>query len=251
MAIDYQLAINYNGRQIEQGDFTREMLVRLVQAWQEGHSLGVDGKCGPKTQASIAADIPPTPIVGGPWTPWDGPLEKQPRNKAELYAMFGVPGDESSAWAKANIIECQGQHAFPGVPTIWYVKILRPIEPYAREGLRRAQISSLYKIERCGGYVYRFSQYNSELGLSYHASGAALDFDAIKNGARRFKPEDLPTPFSPEWRKLWPNGVDESFVLAMESCGWHWGGRWTLPDKSGYVFVDPMHFQWVGGGAIV
>lgn len=250
MPVDYVLAVNYNGRQIEEGEFTRQMLVRLVEEWQKGHGLTADGMCGPHTQTSIAAEIPPDPAVPGPWAPWDGPLNYQPKNRAEVYAMFGAPGNEESAWAKANIIECQGQRCLPGVPPIWYVKIFGQVEPYAREGLRRASISSTYVIERCGGYVFRHMQYDATKPLSYHASGLALDFDPSRNAAKRIRAADLPTPFSAEWKRLWPAGVDEQFVLAMESCGWRWGGRWTLPDKDGYVFVDPMHFEWVGGGPV-
>jgi hypothetical protein len=246
MPINYDDAVNYNGREIADGDFSREMIVRLVEAWQVSNKLTVDGKCGSTTQASILATIPPPAVVSGGWAPWDGPLAKQPANRTEVYAMFGTPGDEKSEWARQNIIEVQGVKAWPGVPGKWYVKIHKDVEPYAREGLRRAAASSPYVIERCGGYVYRFAQFNPKFGLSYHASGLALDFDDNRNGARRIAPKDLPKPWSPEWMKIWPKGVDEQFVLAMASCGWHWGGYWNLPGRDGLVFVDNMHFDWVG-----
>jgi hypothetical protein len=254
MSIDYPTAMSYNAREIQEGDFTQEMLVRIVEEWQAGHPpLAVDGKCGPKTQASITEHLPvpePKPL---PWKPWDGPLTEQPKNRAQVYEMFGNPGTTrvSSVWYVENIVEVYGANALPGVPGKWYVKIQKDVEPYAREGLRRVSLSSPYKIERCGGFVFRHSQYNDSLPLSYHAFGLALDFDSYKNGARRFEPGTNPEPWSPEWLAIWPHGVDEQFVLAMESCGWHWGGRWTRPSRiDGKIFIDPMHFYWVGGAVV-
>ena len=249
MAINYNDAINYNGRQLEDGDFTRDMIVRLVEEWQRTHGLKVDGKCGPgETQPSIQAAIPVVaPVPNIPWTPWDGPLPTQPKNRTEVYEMFGRPGDPSTPWAKKHIIEVHGANALPGVPGKWYVKIEKDIEPYAREGLRRAKVSSPYVIERCGGYVYRHSQFNPDMALSYHASGLALDFDADDNQSRRFDPSDVPKPWDQQWMKIWPRGVDEQWVLAMASCGWSWGGYWNRVGTDGMVYIDPMHVQWVGG----
>ncbi|MBT8453023.1 MAG: M15 family metallopeptidase [Deltaproteobacteria bacterium] len=239
--IDYPEAISYNGRQLEEGDFSREMIARLVEEWQATHPpLKIDGCCGPKTQASIYSEIPPRRVPEKYcWDPWDGPMEEQPRNRAGVYQIFGTPGDASSAWAKQHIVESHGSQAFPGVPPKWYVKIHREVEPYAREGLRRANLSSPYRIDRCGGYVYRRVQYDEANPLSYHASGIALDFDSNRNYAKRFPEGDGPQPWSPKWMKIWPHGIDEPFVRAMSSCGWSWGGWWRY-------FVDPMHFEWVG-----
>jgi len=242
-AIDYQEAIAYNGGEIADGDFTREMIVRLVQEWQETHQLGVDGKCGPNTQKSITSHLPVVQPEPRLWTPWDGPLETQPRNRTEVYDMFGTPGDEGSRWFKENIVEVQGQNCFPGVPPKWYVKVHRDTEPYWREGLRRAMVSSPYKIERFGGFFYRHIQFNEKLPLSYHSWGLAGDIDRRKNKAVSFPNGDGPKPWTPEWMRIWPNGVDEQFVLAMANCGFFWGGWWRR-------FVDPMHFQFVGAARV-
>jgi hypothetical protein len=50
-------AIEYNERQVEQGNLTGPMLVALTEHWQGDHELQVDGFCGPLTQASIVEVI--------------------------------------------------------------------------------------------------------------------------------------------------------------------------------------------------
>jgi hypothetical protein len=239
--IDYAEAVAYNGREIDQGDFTPRMIARLVEEWQKDRPpLKIDGKCGEKTQESILLDMPSPEAKGHDWKPWDGPLERQPRNRTEVYELFGTPGPEGSSWYKQNVIEVQGRNALPGVPPKWYVKLHEDVEPYAREGLRRAQISSSYEIERCGGFNYRHAQYDETKPLSYHSWGIAIDIDPGRNYAKRFKkPDCAPVPWSPEWTDIWPHGLDEPFVRAMESCGWSWGGWWKN-------FCDPMHLEFVG-----
>ena len=46
-------AIDYNKKQYEDGKFTDEMVVQLVEHWQDSNSLDVDGYCGPDTQANL------------------------------------------------------------------------------------------------------------------------------------------------------------------------------------------------------
>lgn len=221
------------------------MLVELARFWQAGHGLEPDGKIGPATMAAIVtatADVvlPDNHV----WQPWDGPLQSQPTTRAAAYAMFGDPGVGTAdpAWEKANIVTVRD---LPGVPPKWHFQIHRKVEPYAREGLRRAKIASPgYAITRAGGYVFRHQRHDPSRPLSWHALGIAMDIDAELNFAKSFAAGATPEPWSEAWMKIWPKGLPRPFVEAMESCGWHWGGRWK-------GFVDAMHFEWFGGAALV
>lgn len=222
------------------------VLVELARFWQAGHGLEPDGKIGPATMAALvtATAAPPTIADNQRWTAWDGPLQSQPTTRAGAYAMFGDPGvgQADPAWEKANIVTVRD---LPGVPPRFYFQIHRKVEPYAREGLRRARISaSDYTIDRAASFVFRHQRHDPSRPLSWHAFGIAIDIDAELNFAKTFAVSATPEPWSAEWKKIWPKGLPESFVLAMESCGWHWGGRWKN-------FVDPMHFEWFGGAALV
>lgn len=42
-------ASEYNARQYAEGELTDEMITELVEYWQRGHDLAVDGYCGPNT----------------------------------------------------------------------------------------------------------------------------------------------------------------------------------------------------------
>ena len=46
-------AVAYNDKEEADGDLTKEMKVRLLEYWQDGHQLGDDGWGGPLTQLSI------------------------------------------------------------------------------------------------------------------------------------------------------------------------------------------------------
>jgi len=236
----------YNKKQLDAGTITTQMVTALGRLWQEEHGLEVDGYIGPQTQASILSAIAPSELTPGTtWTPWDGPLARQPKNRAEVYEIFGNPGvgHVDSRWQRENIVELHGRNRLPGVPEKWYVKLHKDVEPYAREGLRRAEISSAYQIQRFGGFVFRHIRHNSANPLSMHAFGIAFDVDPGINYAKQFKRGAAPTPWGEEWFKLWPDGVDEAFVEALESCGWTWGGRWQ-------TYVDPMHFEFTGDASV-
>jgi hypothetical protein len=196
----------------------------VLAAWQDQEGLVVDGMLGPKTMESLVkATKSLAPVTILPTTP------------EELEMVYGKPGAEDTKWYKQNIMEVRD---FPGVPMKWYVQVHRKAEPFFRAGLDRACRLSRYRIKRVGGFNYRLRTSGSGK-LSIHASGAALDIDADTNKATRFQDGYNPGPWSPEWMDIWPRGLPKDFVLAMESAGLTWGGRFS-------TYVDPMHFQAAG-----
>jgi hypothetical protein len=243
-------AESYNEKQLADGNLTWEQITALGKLWQAIHGLAADGYIGPNTQASIQAAITPPPHVpDADWELWDGPLIRQPKNRTEVYSLFGNPGTGTvnALWKAQNIRELHGVDRLPGVPDKWYVKLHKDVEPYAREGLRRCQISSTYEIARFGGFVFRHIRHDPDRPLSYHSWGIAFDVDADLNFSRRFSKGASPKPWSPEWMAIWPRGVDEEFVNALASCGFRWGGDWDGDRDAGdHTYIDPMHFEWVG-----
>lgn len=163
----------------------------------------------------------------------------------DLVAIYGDPGIGRAAadpsWERANIITCRDKNghlpSLPGVPARLYLQIHRKAEPYAREALQAARDACPeHTIERAGCYVFRHQRHDPARPLSRHAWGCAIDIDADDNSARQFAPGKTPAPWSAAWREVWPRGLPQLFVVAMEAHGWEWGGRWR-------GFVDPMHFQ--------
>ena len=174
---------------------------------------------------------------------FDGPLDRIPRNRAEVMQMFGNPGKGSPdpAWVKANIITVRD---LPGVPHKWYFQTHRLVEPYIREAFRRALLADPdYEIERAASFVFRHMRHDPKLPLSMHSWGIAFDVDPGLNPAVTFPAGKTPAPWSKAWNKQWPRGLSQPFVEAIESVGFAWGGRWR-----GYC--DPMHFEFVGKSTV-
>lgn len=242
---DLRKAIAYNAAQMAKGNITAEMAAVLVAGWQASHGLAADGACGPATQASLStAMIDATASPPAEWPPFDGPLERVPQTRREVYEVFGNPGVGSvdGAWQKANIVTIRD---LPGVPGKWYFETHRLIEPYLREGLRRARLACPdYQIVRAASFVFRHQRHDPKRPLSYHSWGIAADIDADLNFAKTYEVGSTPVPWGEEWKATWPKGLPKKFVEAMESVGFTWGGRWK-------GFVDAMHFEFVGSSVPV
>lgn len=182
------------------------------------------------------------------WEPWPGPGTRRPRNRAEMIALLGDPTGggryhererPDPVWLRERTVELHGATALLPQLERYYMRVHRLVEPYLREALRRADIAAPGYITRAGVLVFRHMRDDATMPISNHAWGSAIDINAGDNAARSFRRGSEPRPWSAEWRRIWPRGVPEALVLAMESCGLRWGGRWP-------GFVDPMHFEWCG-----
>jgi hypothetical protein len=248
-------AADYNNRMLANQLIDAEHITELTKYWQAGHELKVDGLCGPQTLASIEALFPESAPISG-WPFWEGPAEVQPQNRREVYGTMGnpastsSPGKASSRWERENLIECHPRHGnqLPGVPSNRYIKVHRIVEPYLREGLRRAAISCpSYPIERIGVYNFRHIRHDVSRPLSMHAFGVAVDINPQWNrGIQYRRGEVIPQAWTPEWFKVWPQGVPQAFVEAMQSCGFAWGSDWDEDgSNTDHTWQDPMHFEWL------
>jgi hypothetical protein len=235
---------DYNQKQMDESLVEGEHVTKLTELWQDTHFLTVDGKCGPETRESILGDstVDPgePPTNPGEPPPFDGPIGWLPKNRREVYEVFGDPSNGTKVdkkWEKANIRTYRKAMALPGVDPHRYVKLHRLAEPYVREALRRAQEVSDYNIITFGAYNFRLIRGVNR--LSYHSWGIAFDINPAQNPAIRYdSPADKPVPFSEEWHAIRPHAMDKPFVDAIKSVGFGWGGDWR-------TFADDMHFELV------
>lgn len=250
------LAAAYYNNGLSRAKIDGDRLSVLVENWQQNHGLEPDGKMGPITRQSID-DAIPRETLPRTWTPWDGPESRQPCNRREVYEMFGNPGVSGvmdKRWFRENVIECHPKHGnqFPGVSPRAYIHVHRIVEPYAREALRRAQISRPdYDLDRVGSHNHRHIRHDTSRPLSIHAFAAALDINPHLNRGVTFRRGTAPAAWSDEWMKIWPDGVPRGVVEAFQSCGFAWGSDWDEDgDTTDHTYIDPMHFEWVARDGI-
>jgi len=224
-----------------------------TRGFQREAGLDADGVVGPKTWGALRQEEKPAsaPTSSTSLDTWDGPAEKQPRNRKELYQILGDPGRgvPDKEWAKGNIVWCHphgNKKPLPGVPERFWVGVHRVVEPYLREALVRCEQVSPYKVHRLGCYVFRHIRHDPARPLSVHSWGAAVDINAQDNRAKTFPRGEAPAAWSEEWNRIWPKGMPEEFVAAFRSCGFAWGSDW---DEDGSTederYLDSMHFEWV------
>jgi hypothetical protein len=245
-------ADDYNQGQIDAGNVLGVHLTPLVTSYQQRRKLPLTGRLAPAVRVSLAMDVPRPlaaeivareTITPGGWAPWDGPLERQPRNRAEIYKTFGNPGTGRAdrRWKRANIVRA----VIPGLPrALWVHKL---IEPYVREACRRSFITCPeWKPERAACFVFRHQHHNPARPLSNHAFAIAVDFDPKKNSVKKFPRAQAPDAWTDPWKRLWPDGLPEGVVRAFQSCGFAWGADWDEDGQSSdHRYIDPMHFEFV------
>jgi hypothetical protein len=236
-------ADDYNQKQLDENAVMGGHVTQLTELWQRENDLAVDGKCGPQTLANIARrqreyDLADTdPAIPGVF---DGPLARFPRNRREVYEIFGNPGGGKKVdkqFYRDNIRTFRRSMALPGVRPHRYIKIHRLAEPYIREAMRRAvEACPNYEIKKFACFNYRLSRSSNR--LSYHSWGIAFDINPDENPAIRYRsPRDKPEPFSAEWHDIRPNAMPREFVEAIKSVGcFGWGGDWR-------TFADDMHWE--------
>ena len=198
---------------------------------------------------------------------FDGPLEKIPSKRSEVYEIYGrAPKDTNPAhrrWPKAKMVVSKN------LPGRWNngsgkLYTLAYMAPYLREALSRCErLGVLNSIETMGSYTHRHVRHNKSNPLSYHSWGAAIDINPKDNRAfLKSKIGEIAPPFSQSYLNRWPKHLPLEVVLAFKSVGFAWGGDWGHDDwedkarllGSGYIsappedwgnvgFYDPMHFE--------
>ena len=236
-------------------DFTN-----LVRRFQESNGLVVDGMFGPITAKALREGVEEKKIspekdvepekssphieVISEWATWDGPLEKQPRNRSEVYKMFGTPGvagRQDKKWTRANIVKA----VIPGLPR--HVWVNKHVEPYLREAIRRARLSCPgYEIYSAGVHNFRHIRHDPSRPLSMHSWGIAIDINPKDNWTKSYARGRAPEAWTERYMRQWPRGVPKAFVEAFQSCGFAWGSDWDEDGSTAdHTFLDPMHFEWV------
>ena len=109
---------------------------------------------------------------------------------------------------------------------------------YFIEAMRRAyEICPSWKPKKIGCFNPRRMRHSKDprVPFSDHTYGIAVDIDPGRNRAfSRKKYPDRPKPFDVDWDIY--SQIPEGVVLAFESVGFDWGGRWKN-------YCDPMHFS--------
>jgi hypothetical protein len=183
------------------------------------------------------------------WEEFNGGLDKIPVGLKEREEVYGVPILQIRANNTWNVDRKFAKNLFTVSSSefVSYVRDLyvhRKVAPYFVEALRRAQdVCPEWKPKRIGCFNPRRMRHskNPRVPLSDHTWGIAFDIDSKTNRAwsRKRFPNRQHIPFAPGWDEN--SDIPEGVVLAFESLGFDWGGRWAHPRNG--TFVDPMHFS--------
>jgi D-alanyl-D-alanine carboxypeptidase len=105
------------------------------------------------------------------------------------------------------------------------VQLHHLVAPWFEESLRAAMSAAPgYPVQMLGGFCARHKMHDPSRDLSVHSWGVAWDVNWNKNPVGKPLRTDIPL----------------SFVSALTSRGWVWGGSWVNEP-------DPMHFQFATG----
>jgi hypothetical protein len=177
------------------------------------------------------------------WPPFHGGLERIPVGLAERDACYGDPKVSIGASNRLKVSREYARNlatvAASRIPNYHRrVYMATKAAPYFIEAMRRAQEACPdWTPKRIGCFNPRRMRHSSDprTPLSDHTYGIAFDIDSGQNRAwSRKKHPERPQPFKEGWDEF--SDIPEGVVLAFESVGFEWGGRW----KS---YIDPHHFS--------
>ncbi len=196
---------------------------------------------------------------------WEPPLEQLPRNRAELYRLFGDPGKDKPDKAHQRKYMFTARNLKGG----WNkgsgkLYLHKFFEPYLRQGLWLCwTILGEVPIVRLGSYSFRHVQHNPDLPLSDHSWASAADADPgwnrsvrrykrwqkkVKNSSGKYYWKDcspaqakrgpVTLPYDATWLLTWPKGLDYTVVACFLATGITWGATWSYPHDKWMYFVD-------------
>jgi len=172
-----------------------------------------------------------------------GELEKIPAGLREREEVYGQPNVSISTGNRFKVSRAFAKnlgtipaHTFTQYSNRIYCHLL--VHPYVKEAMRRAfEVCPLWRPRKIGCFNPRRMRHskNPRVPLSDHTWAIAFDIDPKQNRAwSRKKHPDRPQPFTENWSDF--SDIPEGVILAWESVGFEWGGRWK-------TFCDPMHFS--------
>jgi len=175
----------------------------------------------------------------------DGPLGEIPSGRKGMIEAYGNPSVTYTKRGTARVSRkfAKQLSTIPADVIAGYhrrIYMHNLVAPYFREAMRRsAMVAPGYVFKSVGCFNPRHMRHDKRRPLSDHTWGIAFDVNAKENRAFYRKPTD-PLPFDDDgWFGF--SDLPQSVILAWESVGFTWGGRWGNGKRGG--FCDPMHFS--------
>ena len=225
----------------------------------------------PPVKSETVVDVPeeePTPPVelslsdkiDSLMNVWEPPLESLPKNRAELYKVFGDPGKgkPDKAFQRKNLFVAENLAGeWNGGKHRLYVHKL--IEPYLRQALSMTEmILGEVPIEKLGCYNFRHIRHDVANPLSDHSWASAVDFDSADNRSiwrheswqkkvsgkwrncppAQAKRGPVTLPYDRTWISTWPKGLPYEMVRCIIATGLTWGATWSYPHHLWVRLVD-------------